>query len=71
MYETMTDLVDARRAAAMLGLKLATVRKYTSLRILPFYKIGAACRYSPERLAAWIAERSVEPLPAVRAKGRR
>ena len=50
-------LVDERVAAAALGMSLEWIRKdRRGARIVPFYKIGSACRYSLDRCYAALAQ---------------
>jgi excisionase family DNA binding protein len=58
----MQALLDIRQASATLGLKPSTLYKMVCQRRLPFTKLGTRLLFSPERLAEWVAERSVEPL---------
>lgn len=54
---TPTDrLIDEREAAARLGLKVATLRRWRWAGKPPrFVKIGSAVRYEPAEIAATIA----------------
>ena len=48
-------LIDEHEAAARLGLKVATLRRWRWAGRPPhFFKIGAAVRYDPEELASYI-----------------
>lgn len=58
----MEQLVNYTEAAALLGLKEPTLRKYTMLRQLPFRKIGTRVLFSPSELEAWANERRVPAL---------
>lgn len=52
---TLGTLLNEHDVARITGLSLATVRRWRLLRQGPKYiKIGAAVRYKPENLAAWI-----------------
>ncbi|TFH50686.1 MAG: DNA-binding protein [Methanothrix sp.] len=56
------DLLDYREAAEFLGLSEFTLRRYVSMRRLPFIKVGAKLvRFEPARLLAWIESQRVEP----------
>jgi predicted DNA-binding transcriptional regulator AlpA len=49
------DLLNENDVARMTGLSVASVRRWRLLRQGPRYvKIGAAVRYRPEDLAAWL-----------------
>ena len=50
-------LVDEHEAAARLGLMVATLRRWRWARRGPaFHRIGAAVRYAPSDLSAFIAK---------------
>ena len=54
------NLIDERAVAARLCVTVAAVRKWRLERKGPdFQKLGAAVRYRPSALAAWIEERTV------------
>ena len=44
------DLVDAAELARMLGVKLSTVRAWTSEKRIPFRKFGRSVRYEPAKV---------------------
>ena len=53
--ERKDRLVDEREAAEVLGLKIATLRRWRwAGSSLPFIRIGRAIRYSPSDLQAFI-----------------
>ena len=55
-------LVDEHEAAARLGLTVATLRRWRwARRGVPWIKVGAAVRYTPADLAAFIAAGRCEP----------
>jgi predicted DNA-binding transcriptional regulator AlpA len=54
-FETLLNEHDVARIT---GLSVASVRRWRLLRLGPKYlKIGAAVRYRPEDIAAWLASR--------------
>jgi excisionase family DNA binding protein len=61
-----TERLDYQGAALYLGLAGATVRKYVSRRVLPYYKVGKLVRFTVSDLDSWLASRRVES-----AKGER
>jgi predicted DNA-binding transcriptional regulator AlpA len=53
-----TPLLTEVQVAKLTGMSLASVRRWRLLRQGPRYlKIGAAVRYKPEDLAAWLESR--------------
>jgi predicted DNA-binding transcriptional regulator AlpA len=52
------ELLTERDVARITGLSVASVRRWRLLRQGPKYiKIGAAVRYRPEDVSAWLASR--------------
>jgi len=58
----MEALIDTKAAAALLGLKEPTVRKYTMLRLLPHRKLGTRVLYLASELERWANERRIPTL---------
>ncbi len=46
----ITSLLNAREAASLLGIKLATLRKWTYERRIPCIRLGRRVLYNPEAL---------------------
>jgi predicted DNA-binding transcriptional regulator AlpA len=56
--ETFDRLLDERAVARIIGMSLASVRRWRLLRRGPKYlKVGAAVRYRPEDISAWLDSR--------------
>lgn len=51
-------LIDAAQLAAVMGVSLPTVRKWTQARAVPFVRIGRTIRFD---LAAVLEARTVKP----------
>jgi excisionase family DNA binding protein len=63
-YE-MTELetfLDAGQVAKLLGLSIATIRKWVLIRYIPYKKIGRAVRFSAEEIREWVKTRTVKPV---------
>jgi len=58
-YET---LLNAEQVARMLGLSIATIRKWVLIRYIPYRKIGRAVRFSVSEIQEWAKSRCVLPL---------
>ena len=58
-YET---LLNAGQVARMMGLSVATVRKWVLLRYIPYRKMGRAVRFSLPEIQEWIESRYVVPV---------
>jgi hypothetical protein len=56
-------LVDETVAADLLGLTVPTLRDWRCRRTvdLPFVKLGAAVRYSPDDMWVWLNRNTVRP----------
>ena len=46
----ISSLLSARQAASLLGIKLATLRKWTYQRRIPCIRLGRRVLYNPEAL---------------------
>lgn len=56
--EALKTLLNEHDIARITGLSVASVRRWRLLRLGPKYlKIGAAVRYKPEDIAAWLESR--------------
>ena len=58
----MEQLIDTKAAAALLGLRESTLRKYVMLRILPHRKLGTRVLFAPSELERWVNARRVPAL---------
>jgi predicted DNA-binding transcriptional regulator AlpA len=57
-HNSLEKLLNERDVARITGLSVASVRRWRLLRQGPKYiKIGAAVRYTPEDVAAWLRAR--------------
>lgn len=55
---TLETLLNEHDVACLTGLSVASVRRWRLLRQGPKYlKIGAAVRYKPEDISAWLESR--------------
>lgn len=58
VHKAIENLLNEHDVARITGLSVASVRRWRLLRQGPKYlKIGAAVRYRPEDLAAWLKSR--------------
>ncbi len=54
----LQELLTERDVARITGLSVASVRRWRLFRLGPkFLKLGAAVRYKPEDVAAWLESR--------------
>jgi len=60
----MCQMVNAVEAAKVLGVSVWTIRQWTSMRKLPFHKIGRLTRFKMSDLEAFIEAGKVEANPA-------
>jgi predicted DNA-binding transcriptional regulator AlpA len=66
---TLEELLTEHDVARITGLSVASVRRWRLLRQGPkFLKIGAAVRYSPEDLSAWIRSRPTGGEPVAQSR---
>lgn len=58
VHNTIESLLNEHDVARITGLSVASVRRWRLLRQGPKYlKIGAAVRYKPEDITAWLESR--------------
>jgi excisionase family DNA binding protein len=55
------QFLDAGQVAELLGLSIATIRKWVLIRYIPYKKIGRAVRFSAGEIQEWVKTRTVEP----------
>jgi excisionase family DNA binding protein len=55
----VNELMDVKQAAALLGLKVSTIRAWLARRRLPFVRCGRAIRIRREALERFITENTV------------
>ncbi len=55
-------LLNAEQVAEMLGLSIATIRKWVLLRYIPFQKLGSSVRFSVSEIKEWQKSRTVMPI---------
>jgi excisionase family DNA binding protein len=60
----MENLIASEEAAKALGVEVATVYSWVARRKIPFVKVGAALRFRPLALQAWLQQREYSPKPA-------
>ena len=62
----LETFLDVGQVAEMLGLSVATIRKWVLIRYIPYQKLGRAVRFSAPEIREWVKNRTVKP-----AKGQR
>jgi excisionase family DNA binding protein len=55
-------LLNAGQVARMLGMSVATIRKWVLTRYIPYQKMGRAVRFSAPEIREWQKSRCVAPL---------
>jgi excisionase family DNA binding protein len=68
MVELETFL-DVGQVAEMLGLSIATIRKWVLIRYIPYQKLGRAVRFSAPEIREWVKTRTVKPAEGQRTSG--
>jgi excisionase family DNA binding protein len=53
--------LDVGQVAEMLGLSIATIRKWVLIRYIPYQKLGRAVRFSAPEIREWVKTRTVKP----------
>jgi len=54
--------IDVGQVAKMLGLSIATIRKWVLIKFIPYRKIGRAVRFSAMEIQEWIQSKSSIPI---------
>jgi excisionase family DNA binding protein len=54
----MKRLMTAQETADHLGFKLATIRKWTHLKFIPFIKLRGGVRFDPDEVDEWRKQHS-------------
>jgi excisionase family DNA binding protein len=58
----METFLDAGQVAEVLGLSLATIRKWVLVQYIPYQKLGRAVRFSVPEIREWVKNRTVKPV---------
>jgi excisionase family DNA binding protein len=56
----LETFLDAGQVAEMLGLSIATIRKWVLIRYIPYQKLGRAVRFSAPEIREWVKTRTVK-----------
>ena len=56
----MEKLLTSRQMADILGIKLYTLYKWTSKKMIPFLKIGYNVRFDEDVVKKWIRDKRVK-----------
>jgi excisionase family DNA binding protein len=62
----LETFLDAGQVAEMLGLSIATIRKWVLIRYIPYQKLGRAVRFSAPEIREWVKTRTVKPVEGQR-----
>jgi excisionase family DNA binding protein len=57
----LETFLDVGQVAEMLGLSVATIRKWVLIRYIPYRKLGRAVRFSAPEIREWAKTRTVKP----------
>jgi excisionase family DNA binding protein len=57
----LETFLDVGQVAEMLGLSVATIRKWVLIRYIPYQKLGRAVRFSAPEIREWVKTRTVKP----------
>jgi excisionase family DNA binding protein len=62
----METFLDVGQVAEMLGLSIATIRKWVLIRYIPYQKLGRAVRFSVSEIQEWVKNSTVKPVEGQR-----
>ena len=57
----MQELLNISETAKLLNISTSSLYRLTSHRKIPFIKIGSRVIFQPDKIQAWIEERSIKP----------
>lgn len=66
MNETISFL-DVGQVAQILGLSIATIRKWVLIKYIPYKKFGRAVRFSTAEIQEWAESKNVSSLLKTKA----
>ena len=69
--DQVPNLMHITDVAEHLGVSVRHIRRLVAERRIPYIKWGTLLRFDPTAVAAWLAERAVEPGPRHRSTPRR
>jgi excisionase family DNA binding protein len=58
---TIETLLNTEQVVEMLGLSVATIRKWVLIRYISFQKLGSAVRFSASDIREWHKTRTYTP----------
>ena len=58
----LETFLDAGEVAEMLGLSIATIRKWVLVGYIPYLKIGRAVRFSASDIQDWAKGKNAKPV---------
>jgi excisionase family DNA binding protein len=58
----LETFLDAGQVAEILGLSVATIRKWVLIRYIPYRKLGRAVRFSAPEIREWVKTCTVKPV---------
>ena len=53
----MKKLISIKELSDHLGVAVETIYQWTSMKVIPFYKIGRLVRFDESEIDKWLAER--------------
>jgi len=53
----MKKLIGIKELSAQIGVPVNTIYSWTSMRVIPFYKLGRLVKFNEEEIEKWIEER--------------
>ena len=58
----LAELLTVNEAAKLLGVSASGMRRLQQERRIPFFKVGRCVRFAKGDLAAYLAQRRIEPI---------
>lgn len=57
----MKKLIDINELSKNLSVPVRTIYEWTSMKVIPFYKVGRSVRFDGAEMDQWLKERKQEP----------
>ena len=58
------NLIDVETTAEVLGIAPKTIRKWVSIRYIPYVKVGRRVMFRPESLELWLNRKEIKSWPS-------
>jgi excisionase family DNA binding protein len=68
--DTLPDIMTAKELEAFLRIDVKTIYRYVQLGRIPYTRMESNVRFSKHQILRWLEERSFQPRPVRRTRGK-